>query len=191
MGILFVFSGQIFLLMIAYGIEFFKNKFFVLDMFVVGGALILELGFHVSEGALFVVLLSWRFIRIVHGFVSTIEISHHKFTHGSANISAKEHEKQFSMVEGILIKLDALDVFDEKSENSNDTADMRNVKEQLNELRAYMRALMEKTSHQLHKDHEKHLNVLERKLSKSIGAVEGAISHSIGAVKEGGRKLLV
>merc|ERR1712216_594324 len=98
-GILFVFAFQIFLLIIAYGIEFFKNKFFVLDMLVVAGALVLELAFHVSEGALFAVLLSWRFIRIVHGLVSTVEISHHKFSHGSAAISAKEQEKQKEMVE--------------------------------------------------------------------------------------------
>mmetsp|Transcript_78318 Transcript_78318/g.122196 ORF Transcript_78318/g.122196 Transcript_78318/m.122196 type:complete len:625 (-) Transcript_78318:72-1946(-) len=73
-SILCVFAAQIFLVMVAYRLQFFKNVFFVLDAVVVGGALLLELRFHVREGALLVVLLTWRMGRIVHGLVTTVEI---------------------------------------------------------------------------------------------------------------------
>lgn len=78
--ILFVFLFQICLLVFAYGSDFFKNPFFMLDAVVVIVALVLEIGFHVREGALFVVLLSWRVVRIIHGFYTTVEIQH-KETH--------------------------------------------------------------------------------------------------------------
>jgi hypothetical protein len=85
-SILFAFAFQIFLLMVAYGLRFFKNPFFVLDFIVVVVALVLELAFHVREGALFAILLSWRVIRIIHGFYTTIEIQHkenHKKIHNT------------------------------------------------------------------------------------------------------------
>ena len=78
--ILFIFLFQICLLIVAYGSNFFKNPFFMLDAVVVIVALVLEIGFHVREGALFVVLLSWRVVRIIHGFYTTVEIQH-KETH--------------------------------------------------------------------------------------------------------------
>ena len=78
--ILFIFLFQICLLVVAYGSNFFKNPFFMLDAVVVIVALVLEIGFHVREGALFVVLLSWRVVRIIHGFYTTVEIQH-KETH--------------------------------------------------------------------------------------------------------------
>eukprot|EP00943_MAST-04B_sp_MAST-4B-sp1_P002265 g2265.t1 len=83
-SILFVFAFQIFLLIISYGIDFFKNPFFMLDALVVIVALILELAFHVRQGAIFAVLLSWRVVRIIHGFYTTVEIQHkeaHKTIH--------------------------------------------------------------------------------------------------------------
>ena len=52
----------------------------MLDAVVVIVALVLEIGFQVREGALFVVLLSWRVVRIIHGFYTTVEIQH-KETH--------------------------------------------------------------------------------------------------------------
>jgi len=76
LSILFIFLAQIVLLMLAYGTNFFKNAFFLLDAVVVVTALVLELVFHVREGALFIVLLSWRIVRIVHGLYTTIEIQH-------------------------------------------------------------------------------------------------------------------
>jgi len=65
--------------------SFFLNPFFVLDMIVVGGALILEMVLYVKEGALLVLLLLWRLGRIVHGLVTTIEIGHKKM-HAKINL---------------------------------------------------------------------------------------------------------
>ena len=91
--ILFIFLAQIVLLMFAYGTHFFKNPFFLLDAVVVVTAVVLEMVFHVREGALFVVLLSWRVVRIVHGLYTTIEIQQketHKQIHdGMADYIAK------------------------------------------------------------------------------------------------------
>ena len=89
-SILFVFAFQIFLLMVAYGIDFFRNPFFLLDALVVTVALILEIGFHVREGAIFAVLLSWRVVRIIHGFYSTVEIQH-KETHKKIHHTIMSH----------------------------------------------------------------------------------------------------
>jgi len=80
-SILMIFAVQILLVMCSIGFKFFRNAFFVLDMVVVGGALILELALHVKQGALLVVLLMWRLGRIVHGLVTSIEIGHKKMHH--------------------------------------------------------------------------------------------------------------
>eukprot|EP00747_Dinoflagellata_sp_TGD_P038517 gnl/TRDRNA2_/TRDRNA2_139720_c0_seq1.p1 gnl/TRDRNA2_/TRDRNA2_139720_c0~~gnl/TRDRNA2_/TRDRNA2_139720_c0_seq1.p1 ORF type:complete len:233 (+),score=48.79 gnl/TRDRNA2_/TRDRNA2_139720_c0_seq1:2-700(+) len=102
-SVLFVFAAQILLLMLAYGCAFFKNFFFLLDAVVVGGALILELGFSSSKASLAVVLLSWRLGRIIHGLVSTVEINHKKMhkkiqdmidTHSNSNDEAMELMKK-------------------------------------------------------------------------------------------------
>jgi len=79
-SILFVFAAQIFALMLLYGIEFWKNVPYVADAIVVGGALYVELEpsgmFH--GGSLFVILLSWRFLRVLHGLASSMELQAHR-----------------------------------------------------------------------------------------------------------------
>eukprot|EP00747_Dinoflagellata_sp_TGD_P198264 gnl/TRDRNA2_/TRDRNA2_71257_c1_seq2.p1 gnl/TRDRNA2_/TRDRNA2_71257_c1~~gnl/TRDRNA2_/TRDRNA2_71257_c1_seq2.p1 ORF type:complete len:408 (+),score=60.08 gnl/TRDRNA2_/TRDRNA2_71257_c1_seq2:82-1305(+) len=91
-SILWIFMCQILMLMCVYGLRFFRNFFFVLDAVVVGGALILELALHVSEGALLAVLLSWRAARVLHGLVTTIEINHKK-THQKIHKLVKQNPR--------------------------------------------------------------------------------------------------
>lgn len=93
-SILMVFAVQILLVMCSLGFKFFKNAFFVLDLVVVGGALILELAFHVKQGALLVVLLMWRLGRIVHGLVTSIEIGHRKMHHKINAVLLKQMKKK-------------------------------------------------------------------------------------------------
>lgn len=74
-GILYVFATQIFVLMCLYGLEFFQNGFYVMDLVVIVGAIILE-SMHITAGHLFVLLLSWRGLRVVHGLMTSIELQH-------------------------------------------------------------------------------------------------------------------
>lgn len=74
-SILWIFAAQIAALIALYGCEFFRNLFYVLDLVVIAGALVLE-SMHITAGGLFVLLLSWRGLRVVHGLMSSIELQH-------------------------------------------------------------------------------------------------------------------
>jgi hypothetical protein len=78
-SILGIFALQLFLLMLIYQLDFFKQMSYVADTLVVGAALVLENLSSAKEGGLFIVLLSWRVIRIVHGIVTSVEL-HEKRT---------------------------------------------------------------------------------------------------------------
>mmetsp|Transcript_856 Transcript_856/g.1574 ORF Transcript_856/g.1574 Transcript_856/m.1574 type:complete len:597 (+) Transcript_856:390-2180(+) len=75
-SILWIFATQVGMLMIIYGLDFFKNMWYVLDLIVVAGALILELAIKVTGGPLFTLLLSWRFFRVAHGLLTSMELTH-------------------------------------------------------------------------------------------------------------------
>lgn len=85
-SILGIFGLQLFLLMILYQMAFFKNLAYIVDTIVVGAALVLENLSSAKEGGLFVVLLSWRVLRIVHGIISAVELQE-----GRAEEKAAEH----------------------------------------------------------------------------------------------------
>eukprot|EP00949_MAST-11_sp_MAST-11-sp1_P003267 g3267.t1 len=106
-SILFLFAFQIFLLFVSYGLRFFRNPFFVLDAIIIGGAIVLEVGFHVSEGALLVLLLSWRVVRIIHGLVTTMEINHKK-THAKIHkLLSQKQEQTITTMKSIHEKIDS------------------------------------------------------------------------------------
>jgi len=82
-SILAIFAMQISMLMFLYGKEFFANAFYVLDLVVVFGALLLETShwhqwFIVQGGGLFALLLFWRIVRVIHGLFTSIEIQYAK-----------------------------------------------------------------------------------------------------------------
>jgi len=82
-SILLIFAMQISALLFLYGFDFFKNVFYSADFVIVYGALLLETThihgwFHVQGGGLFVLLLFWRIVRVIHGFATSVEMHHAK-----------------------------------------------------------------------------------------------------------------
>ena len=51
-----------------------QNFYYVLDLIVVAGALTVELTSWFQTGPLFVVLLSWRMLRVLHGVATSVEL---------------------------------------------------------------------------------------------------------------------
>jgi hypothetical protein len=109
-SVLVLFMAQILLLMMCYGKQFFTNKYYVLDLVVVGVSLLFDVGLQIKEGVLVNVLRSWRILRIIHGLLSSMEIHDHntqkRIDHTKADVyselskdSTKLHEKQ---ADGIL-----------------------------------------------------------------------------------------
>lgn len=87
-GILVVFAVQIFLLLCIYCAEFFKEPAYVADLIVVYGALLIELNKAFKGGSLFVILLSWRLLRVIHGVFTSFELQHkqqHEKVHNERN----------------------------------------------------------------------------------------------------------
>lgn len=81
-SILGVFALQILALLILYGpFEFFQQPPYVADLIIVVGALIIEnppVSDHFDVGPVFVLLLSWRILRVVHGIFTSVEMQYHK-----------------------------------------------------------------------------------------------------------------
>jgi len=73
-SILCIFGLQIVTLMALYRLAFFKNAFYVLDFVVIGGALFCEMTTYFAAGKLFIIILSWRMLRVVHGIMSSVEL---------------------------------------------------------------------------------------------------------------------
>jgi hypothetical protein len=73
-SVLLFFGLQIVLCMIAYGKRFFHDFFQMFDAFIIFFSLFMELVLHVKEGGLFVLLLSWRVVRIVHGLLTSAKL---------------------------------------------------------------------------------------------------------------------
>ena len=73
-SVLLFFALQIVLCMIAYGQRFFHNFFQMFDAFIIFFSLFMELVLQVKEGGLFVLLLSWRVVRIVHGLLTSAKL---------------------------------------------------------------------------------------------------------------------
>lgn len=77
--VLFILLFHLVLLLVAFGRAFFKKIWYLLDVVVVVVAIALELGLHDPEGGLLPVLLSWRIVRVLHGFMASTETEHHEF----------------------------------------------------------------------------------------------------------------
>ena len=87
-GILVVFALQIISLFLIYCLEFFKEPLYILDAVVVFGAIYVETDERFTGGALFSILLSWRFLRIFHGLYTSFEVAHkqqHEKVNGERN----------------------------------------------------------------------------------------------------------
>jgi len=100
-GILGIFAVQLLLLMLVYQSNFFKSTAYVVDTIVVGAALVLENLSSAKEGGLFVALLSWRVLRIVHGIASSVEITvaqKEKAVNETGYELAEEHEEKTNSI---------------------------------------------------------------------------------------------
>lgn len=51
-----------------------QNVYYVLDLVVVSGALTVELTTWFQAGPLFIVLLGWRMLRVLHGVATSVEL---------------------------------------------------------------------------------------------------------------------
>lgn len=66
-------------LLVAYGVAHLKKIFNVLDICVLLVALGLELGLHGNDApGIIVLLLFWRVVRVIHGFLATAETTEHE-----------------------------------------------------------------------------------------------------------------
>ncbi|EFJ10096.1 hypothetical protein SELMODRAFT_128853 [Selaginella moellendorffii] len=66
-GILGVLMLNVIGLMVAFGASFFKHAGYVLDLFVVTSALVLEVFFQADTAGLLIILNLWRIVRVAHG----------------------------------------------------------------------------------------------------------------------------
>ena len=67
LGIIVAFGVQIAACMLVYRAFFFKEWSYVADLFIIGLSLLFELALGITEGNLFLCLLGWRAVRILHG----------------------------------------------------------------------------------------------------------------------------
>jgi len=74
--ILFIFAVEVSLLVVAFGIQFFKHFWYVLDFIVIFLSIILDLTLHTDEAELLLIIRAWRIVRILHGIYTYREIEH-------------------------------------------------------------------------------------------------------------------
>jgi len=75
-SILCFFALDVSLLIVSFGISFFKQPIYILDFFVIFLSIILEMKVSHDEAELLIILLLWRVIRILHGVYTYREIKH-------------------------------------------------------------------------------------------------------------------
>lgn len=106
-GILGIFALQLILLMMIYQRQFFCSFAYMADSVVVGAALVLENIPSAKQGGLFVVLLSWRILRIVHGVISSVEINNtmkKREIDAEAVELSKKHERETAELHSLITK---------------------------------------------------------------------------------------
>mmetsp|Transcript_22070 Transcript_22070/g.77369 ORF Transcript_22070/g.77369 Transcript_22070/m.77369 type:complete len:347 (-) Transcript_22070:127-1167(-) len=82
LSILFILIVQQLILIVAEGpTTYCGNFWYVVDFIVVTASISLDLIIKHPEGGLVVLLMSWRIVRVVHGFVTTVEMQKHQVKH--------------------------------------------------------------------------------------------------------------
>jgi hypothetical protein len=126
-GILFVFALQLVLLMFVYQLEFFKSPAYICDSIIVGAALVLENISSAKQGGLFVVLLSWRVLRIVHGVISSYEINNtmkeREVDQEAAELSKKHEQETEALSQVIRPKFESMLKLKAKVQHSIDNCE--------------------------------------------------------------------
>eukprot|EP01112_Ceratiomyxa_fruticulosa_P009721 TRINITY_DN2548_c0_g1_i1.p1 TRINITY_DN2548_c0_g1~~TRINITY_DN2548_c0_g1_i1.p1 ORF type:complete len:230 (-),score=27.40 TRINITY_DN2548_c0_g1_i1:86-775(-) len=91
-SILLILALELLLMMIAFGIEFFKHPLYLLDVGVIVLSLVFEIQFHDAVGGLLVIFRLWRIIRIIHTVAVTVE-EHEKEKTEKLKEELKEQKK--------------------------------------------------------------------------------------------------
>lgn len=87
--IVFIFAAQQLTLLAAEGpSHYFTNFWYVVDFVVVMSSIILDFAIASKGGKLVVVLMGWRIVRVVHGFVTTVEMQQHQVSHFKSELEA-------------------------------------------------------------------------------------------------------
>ena len=94
-SILLVLLFKLFALVVALGVPFFKHFWYALDLAVVLMSLYFELALH-SEHGFLLVILSWRIVRVVHGFFSVVEVSQEAF-HEADSVQDRHRRLLFAL----------------------------------------------------------------------------------------------
>jgi hypothetical protein len=87
--ILWLLAVQLFALMGCYGCRFFQRLSYMVDTIIVFAAIAME-HLHVQGGPLFVVMLGWRMLRVMHGIVTSVEKQVH-LTHMRVKQAEERH----------------------------------------------------------------------------------------------------
>jgi len=64
--ILFVLAFEVFLLLVAFGLSFFRHPLYILDLVVISTSILFEFEFRDTVGGLLVIFRLWRIVRIIH-----------------------------------------------------------------------------------------------------------------------------
>jgi len=210
-SILLAFAVQILGSMVAYGGEFFRNKFYVADFMVVAISIGLEFSLKGKQGGLLVLLISWRCLRIVHGLFSTFEIEVHEIDRKLFLVHHSHHNNQEDSFEELrkvihddnekliefrqkLLDEQAEDTADESALGCSLTQQLKKSEsvEQLRELG--LGAIMRKQNAEVHYmaamakilDHETRLNELFRELESKRAEQTGQHEHHTPQVERHG-----
>lgn len=89
LSILFIFAAQQLTLIIAEGPSaYFSNFWYVVDFVVVTASISLDFAISSKGGQLVVVLMGWRIVRVVHGFITTVEMQQHQVSHFKSELES-------------------------------------------------------------------------------------------------------
>ena len=85
-----------------------QNFYYVLDLVVVSGALFVELTSYFQAGPLFVVLLGWRMLRVLHGVATSVELQAVKVADANGNPLVISGVVNYRVVDATRAALDVL-----------------------------------------------------------------------------------
>jgi len=94
LGILCILGLEIVLLLVAFDVRFFKQPLYILDAFVIGASLFIEIEGKAQAGALLIFFRLWRIVRIVHGVAMSVqEKNEEQIKHLEAEVNKLTEEK--------------------------------------------------------------------------------------------------
>lgn len=110
-SVLYFFAAQCFCCFIAYGRRFFTSCSYMSDVVVIGVAIALEHIFHAKQAdssagggsdnasSLFIVILFWRVLRVLHAVVETVEIDTKQTALKLAEVEAADEEDHLQVMQ--------------------------------------------------------------------------------------------